>query len=52
VAVAPRGAWPLGCQHLYDADGEALALYAAAARSEDGFARWLEAFLARPARAA
>jgi glutaconate CoA-transferase subunit A len=51
IAVAPRGAWPLGCQDLYDADGDELARYAAAARSEAGFAAWLASFLAHPARA-
>lgn len=48
IAVAPRGAWPLGCQDLYDADDAELARYAAAARSADGFAAWLETFLAQP----
>ena len=52
VALAPRGAWPLGCQDLYDADDAELLRYAAAARSEAGFATWLEHFLARPALAA
>jgi glutaconate CoA-transferase subunit A len=48
VAVAPRGAWPLGCQDLYDADDAELARYAVAARSADGFAAWLEAFVDGP----
>lgn len=52
VAPAPRGAWPLGCQHLYDADDAELVRYAAAARSAEGFAAWLDGFLAQPARAA
>jgi glutaconate CoA-transferase subunit A len=52
VALAPRGAWPLGCQDLYDADDAELLRYAAAARSEDGFRDWLRSFLARPAQAA
>lgn len=52
IALAPRGAWPLGCQDLYDADGGELERYAAAARSDAGFSAWLDAFLARPARAA
>jgi glutaconate CoA-transferase subunit A len=47
IAVAPRGAWPLGCQDLYDADDAELARYAAAARGADGFAAWLEMFLGR-----
>ena len=52
VALAPRGAWPLACHDLYDADGAALAGYASAARSEAGFRDWLAGFLAAPARAA
>lgn len=52
IAHAPHGAWPLGCQDLYDADGAEIEAYAAAARSEAGFSAWLGAFLARPARAA
>src|SRR6185436_6089166 len=51
VAVAPRGAWPLGCHDLYDADAAALTGYAAAARSDAGFRDWLAGFLA-PAKAA
>ena len=52
LASAPRGAWPLGCQDVYDADGDEIARYAAAARSDAGFAAWLDAFLTWPARAA
>lgn len=52
VAVARQGAWPLGCQDLYDADDAELLRYASAARSEAGFRTWLDAFLARPAHAA
>ena len=52
VALAPRGAWPLGCQDLYDADDAELLRYASAARSAEGFSGWLAAFLARPAAAA
>ena len=51
IAVAPGGARPLGCQDLYDADDDALAAYAEAARTAAGFAAWLEAFLAEPAPA-
>jgi glutaconate CoA-transferase subunit A len=46
VAVAPRGAWPCACPGLYDADMPALKAYAAAARTSEGFAGWLEGFLA------
>jgi glutaconate CoA-transferase subunit A len=45
VAVAPRGAWPLGLPGSYDADADELARYAAAARSDDGFAAWLDGFV-------
>jgi glutaconate CoA-transferase subunit A len=51
IAVAPGGARPLGCQDLYDADDDALAEYAEAARTPAGFATWLAAFLAEPAPA-
>lgn len=49
IAVAPRGAWPLGCQDLYDADAAELGRYAMAARSAAGFAAWLAGFHAGPA---
>ena len=52
VALAPRGAWPLGCHDLYDADVDALASYAAASRTEAGFRDWLAGFLRAPAKAA
>jgi glutaconate CoA-transferase subunit A len=45
VAVAPRGAWPLGLPGSYDADADELARYAAAARSDEGFAAWLDGFV-------
>ena len=45
VAVAPRGAWPLGFVDRYPADYEELARYAAAARTEQGFADYLRGAL-------
>jgi glutaconate CoA-transferase subunit A len=42
IAVAPRGAWPLGLSGHYAADVDELARYAAAARSEEGFTAWLD----------
>ncbi|MBM3490249.1 MAG: CoA synthetase [Alphaproteobacteria bacterium] len=42
IAVASRGAWPLGLTDRYPPDGEHLRLYARAAASEEGFARYLE----------
>ncbi len=52
VAVAEQGAWPLGCQDLYDADDAELGRYATAARTEAGFREWLDGFVAGRARAA
>src|SRR5262249_55234949 len=46
VAEAPRGAWPLGLLDLYPADEAAIQRYAAAARSDAGFAAWLADFVA------
>ena len=46
VAVAPRGAWPLGLAGWYPADTEEIARYAAAARTDEGFAAWLDEHLA------
>jgi glutaconate CoA-transferase subunit A len=51
VAEAPRGAWPLGLLDLYPADDAALARYAAAARTDAGFAAWLADFVATKAAA-
>ena len=42
VARAARGAWPLGVAGLYDIDDAHLSLYAAAARSGEGFQRYLD----------
>jgi glutaconate CoA-transferase subunit A len=41
VALAPRGAWPLGLPGYYGVDTEHLQAYAAAARTERGFADYL-----------
>jgi glutaconate CoA-transferase subunit A len=41
VAQAPRGAWPLGLAEDYARDDDHLALYANAARSEQGFRDYL-----------
>jgi len=51
IAVAERGAWPLALSDLYERDGAALAAYAAAARTPEGFAAWLaeQGLAARPA---
>lgn len=41
VALAPRGAWPYGLWGEYGTDTAELVRYAAAARTEEGFAAWL-----------
>jgi glutaconate CoA-transferase subunit A len=44
IALAPRGAWPLSLPGEYAADDGEIARYAAAARSDRGFAAYLETF--------
>lgn len=41
VAKAENGAWPLGLEGCYDPDQTALSGYAAAARTDEGFAAYL-----------
>jgi glutaconate CoA-transferase subunit A len=41
IAEAPQGAWPLGLSELYATDDAHMALYAAAARTEEGFRNYL-----------
>lgn len=41
VALAEKGAWPLGLPGAYGVDGDHLAEYAGLARSEEGFAQYL-----------
>jgi glutaconate CoA-transferase, subunit A len=48
IAVAENGAWPVGLDHAYPPDARALAEYARAAATEEGFARWLERALREP----
>jgi glutaconate CoA-transferase subunit A len=45
VALAPRGAWPVGLVDHYQEDGQEIARYAAAARTPEGFAGHLSAWL-------
>lgn len=54
VALAPRGALPRGMPGLYDEDAAAIAAYARAAATPEGFRAWLDGFLAAdtPARRA
>src|SRR4051812_3515721 len=47
LAPARRGAWPLGAPDLYDIDDPHLALYAKAAKTREGFQRYLEEFVLR-----
>lgn len=45
IAIAERGAWPLGLLDEYRADAAHLSLYAKAARTEPGFRDYLERFV-------
>ena len=45
VALAPRGAWPLPLPDHYPADTAHLAEYANLAATEEGFARYLDAYV-------
>ena len=51
LALAKRGAWPLGLPEVYGVDGDHLTEYASLAQSEDGFTRYLSEHVL-PARAA
>ena len=52
IAIAPRGAAPLALHGCYDPDAAALARYAQAARTAEGFQAWLDEWLAAEAAAA
>jgi glutaconate CoA-transferase subunit A len=45
AAPAKRGAWPLGAPGMYDIDDAHLALYAKAAKTREGFQRYLDEFV-------
>ena len=47
AAQAKRGAWPLGTPGMYGIDDAHLALYAKAAKSREGFSRYLDEFVLR-----
>jgi glutaconate CoA-transferase subunit A len=51
VAIAERGAWPLGLWGEYPADSAEIARYAQMARTPEGFRAYMDGFLGR-ARAA
>jgi len=48
LAPAKRGAWPLGIPELYGIDDAHLAHYAQAARTREGFQRYLDEFVCIP----
>ena len=48
VARAARGAWPLGVADLYDIDDAHLAAYARAAKTPEGFRRYLNEWVLTP----
>jgi glutaconate CoA-transferase subunit A len=45
IAVAERGAWPLGLPDFYAADAEHLALYVRLAATEAGFSEYLDKYV-------
>jgi glutaconate CoA-transferase subunit A len=45
VAVAEHGAWPLGVADVYGIDDPHLTAYAAAAKTREGFQRYLDEFV-------
>jgi glutaconate CoA-transferase subunit A len=51
AAPSKRGAWPLGAPGMYEIDDAHLALYAKAARTREGFQRYLDDFVFKPATA-
>ena len=51
LAEAREGAWPVGLEGCYGADEAHLRHYAEAARSDQGFARYLERHVLAPAAA-
>jgi glutaconate CoA-transferase subunit A len=48
IAQARRGAWPLGVAELYDVDDAHLMHYAKAAKTLEGFQRYLDEFVCTP----
>ena len=45
IAPAKQGAWPLAFSQFYDADNAHLSAYARAARTGEGFARYLAEYV-------
>ena len=52
IAIAERGAWPLGLWGEYAADSAEIARYAQMARTPEGFRAYMDGFLQRAAAAA
>ena len=52
IALAEKGAWPLGLPGAYDVDGDHMTAYAALARTEAGFAQYLSDHVHRARTAA
>jgi glutaconate CoA-transferase subunit A len=50
LAPAKRGAWPLGIPELYGIDDEHVAHYGRAARTREGFQRYLDEYVCIPAK--
>jgi glutaconate CoA-transferase subunit A len=50
LAQARRGAWPLGVPEVYDIDDAHLVRYAKAAKTREGFQRYLDEFVCTPAK--
>ena len=48
AAHAPRGAWPLGVAGVYGADDTHLSQYAKAAKTREGFQRYLDEWVLTP----
>jgi glutaconate CoA-transferase subunit A len=48
VAHAPRGAWPLGLPQVYAADDVHVSQYAKAAKTREGFQRYLDEWVLTP----
>ena len=50
VARAPKGAWPLGVPGVYGPDDTHLSQYAKAARTKEGFQRYLDEWVLTPGK--
>jgi glutaconate CoA-transferase subunit A len=48
AAAAPRGAWPFGVPGVYGIDDAHVAAYARAAKTREGFQRYLDEWVLTP----